>query len=427
MKKEKLASYDLPDAPGVYFFLGSPKRSEGGKRGKEILYIGKATSLQSRVRSYFSADLADKRSPAIAAMVEYATALSFTPTNSVLEALILEAALIKKHQPRYNTDAKDDKSWNYVVITKEAYPRILLKRSREFSSPSLNATSYKLQATFGPFPHGGQLKEALRIIRKIFPYSDNCTPCVALAKQGKHCKPCFNAQLGLCPGVCSGAMGKIAYARRVRDIADFFSGNFKGVKRRLARDMKKVALAEDFEQAEKVRRQIFALEHIRDVALIKTEVGDGKNTKRLARIEAFDTAHTAGKETVGVMAVVEGGETVVEEYRKFIIRSVTNNDVGALTEILERRLAHSEWPLPRLFVVDGGAAQRNAAEALLKKIGISVPVVGVVKDEAHRPREIIGDKSMARTHEKDILLANAEAHRTAITWHRKRLRKRMLY
>ena len=107
MKRGDLARYELPDSPGVYLF----------KKGRKLLYVGKAASLKDRVRSYFSKDLAEARSPAIVGMVETANTLSWQATDSVLEALILEANLIKQHEPPFNTDQKDNKSWNYVVIT----------------------------------------------------------------------------------------------------------------------------------------------------------------------------------------------------------------------------------------------------------------------------------------------------------------------
>lgn len=216
-------------------------------------------------------------------------------------------------------------------------------------------------------------------------------------------------------------MTKEKYAQTIRSIRELFSGNFKGLKRRLAREMKEAVKREDFEEAEKLRRQISALEHVRDVSLIKNEklVSAGGGT----RIEAFDIAHTAGKETVGVMTVLDNGEPYKAAYRKFNVRTATNDDIAALKEVLSRRLNHSEWPLPRVFVVDGGKAQLRAAGIVLKSAGVMIPVVGVVKDEFHRPERVIGDERMIQAHERDILLANNEAHRFAIGFHRARQRK----
>lgn len=411
--------YKLPDEPGVYTF----------RKGRKILYIGKAASLRDRVRSYFSSDLIAGRGSRIVGMVALAKSLSWQKTDSVLEALILEANLIKRHQPPYNVDEKDNKSFNYLIITKEVFPRILLVRGRELFG--LSAKNYQLKTIFGPFPQGGSLKEALKIVRKIFPYRDTCTPC---EEQKKHrgrfsvllerCRSCFNRQIGLCPGVCSGEMNAREYAHVIRNIKDLFSGNFHGLKRRLAREMKAYAADERYEEARIRRRQIHGLEHIRDVSLIKGEsrISSGGSV----RIEAYDTAHTSGAETVAVMTVVSGGEAVKAAYRKFKIRSATNDDVASLKEVLSRRLAHAEWPLPRVFVVDGGKGQMNAAARTLKEAGIGIPLVGVVKNEFHKPEHLIGDSRAIAAYERDILLANNEAHRFAIGWHRKRRGKLMV-
>ncbi len=167
----------MPDTPGVYFFLD---------KRKKVLYIGKATDLKSRVRSYFASDLHKTRGPIITKMVEKAASIDWRETDSVLEALILEANLIKTYKPAANTDLKDDKSWNYVVVTKEDFPRILLVRGKE-----LPFIDFKPLHTFGPFPHGLQLKEALKIIRKIFPYRDTCIPAPQQIAEGRRPKPCF--------------------------------------------------------------------------------------------------------------------------------------------------------------------------------------------------------------------------------------------
>lgn len=261
------------------------------------------------------------------------------------------------------------------------------------------------------------------MVRRIFPFRDKCTPGSG--------KPCFNRQLGLCPGACSGEVERGEYAHTIRNIKELFSGKFRGLKQRLAREMKVAAKEERFEEAEKLRRQISALEHIRDVSLIKDErriaIGGPSTslgTIRQGRIEAFDVAHTAGAETVAVMTVLEHGTPAKDAYRKFKIHGARNDDVAAIKEALSRRLNHPEWPLPRLFVVDGGKAQIRAAEGILKNAGLLIPVVGVVKDEFHRPKDLVGDKRIIEVHERDILLANNEAHRFGIQWHRKRLRLR---
>lgn len=385
----------LPNRPGVYIFRGS-KRT--------ILYIGKATSLKSRVASYFRNDIMSTRGPIIAGMIETIRSIDFIETDSVLEALILESWLIKKHQPQYNSKEKDNKSFNYVVITKEEFPRVITTRARELE---LNASEVKY--AFGPFPQGGVLREALTIVRKIFPFRNTCKP-----KTGKLC---FSAQIGLCPGVCGGIISKTEYAKTIQKIKLFFEGKKKELISKLEREMKVAAKSLKFEQANQIKKTIFALKHIQDVALLKASSKmDGAVDGY--RIEAYDVAHISGTNTVGVMVVIFGNEPQKSSYRKFKIRTSKNDDNASLREMLERRFEHPEWEMPKLIVVDGGKAQVNTAEKLLRGWGIKIPVVGVVKDEHHKPKDILGDEAVIREHERAILLANSEAHRFAIGYHR---------
>ncbi len=449
----------LPDDPGVYFF----KDSLG-----TVLYIGKATSLRDRVRSYFATDVFRTRGRLIVDMVALAAHIDFVETDSVLEALLLEANLIKTHQPKYNTKEKDNKSYNYVVITNEEFPKVQIIRGRNLlHQENLKANSQKLKAVYGPFPHGAQLKEAMKIIRRIFPYSDNkCVPCSeqmnkkptppsaplpgkggenvqldsglglrSLSREGikgwAKCRPCFNRQIGLCPGVCTGEILKEEYAEQIKNLKLFFEAKKKTLLKNLEKQMNEHAQAQEFEKAENIKRRIFALTHIQDIALLKgehkltSESAGGEFTyadrEEVFRIEAYDVAHLAGKSVVGVMVVHEDGEMNKSQYRKFKIKINPGvNDIGALKEILRRRLGHLEWPLPNLIAVDGGQAQINAAEAILKAQKFNIDVVSVVKDERHRPREIMGDSKYVSEHGKSILLANSEAHRFAITYHRKK-------
>lgn len=400
-------STKLPDHPGVYIFRG-PKR--------EILYIGKATSLKTRVASYFRRDLIATRGPILVGMVEAAKTVDFIETDSVLEALILEAHLIKKHQPPFNTKEKDNKSFNYVVITKEEFPRVITMRGRE-----LEMDASQIKYSFGPFPSGSVLKEALNIVRKIFPFRDKCKP-----REGK---PCFNAQIGLCSGVCAGTISKTEYAKNIRRIKLFFEGKKKTLISGLERDMKTAAKHLKFEEASRIKKMIFALNHIHDVALLKenflraSAAGTPHSSAGPFRIEAYDVAHISGTNTVGVMVVLEDNEPKKSEYRKFKIKASTNDDNASLKEMLIRRLTHHEWEMPKLIVVDGGLAQVHTAEKVLGERGIDIPVVGVVKDEHHKPKDfLVGKKSRITPalsiFDRAILLANNEAHRFAIGFHR---------
>jgi excinuclease ABC subunit C len=392
----------LPDSPGVYFF----------KKGKDILYIGKATSLRSRVRSYFNQQVAGSRGPIIVGMVDEATSVAFRQTDSVLEAIILEAELIKKYQPRFNSKEKDNKSFFYVVITEEGYPRVLMVRGRNLQAGD---NDFKIKKLFGPFPSGSELKEAMRVVRKLFPFRDKCIP-----NSGR---PCFNRQIDLCPGVCTGETNRVDYKKQIKKIELFLSGKKKAVVGLLKKEMNGLADKREFERAEVIKRKIFALEHIQDVSLIKRESAIRPSfgaDNKVFRIEAYDVAHQSGTNNVGVMVVLENGEANRGEYRKFKIRGdYPADDLRSLREVLERRLNHPEWRFPDLIVVDGGKLQLAVAEEIMKRDGLNISVVGVVKDEHHRPKNILGDIEIVKKYEREILLANSEAHSYAINYFRK--------
>ncbi|MBI4088546.1 GIY-YIG nuclease family protein [Candidatus Kaiserbacteria bacterium] len=430
MQKSELRKFNLPDVPGVYLF----------KQGRKILYVGKATSLRDRVRSYFDDDLIATRGPRVVDMVTKADRVAFETTPTVLEALVREAALIKKHQPRANVDGKDDKTFLYAAITQEIIPRVLIVRGKDLDFKNkqiLRPASCKLQSIFGPFPSGIQLREGLRLIRRIFPFFDTPKPVGAKNKH-QAAKIEFNTQIKQYPREFSQAN----YRKTIRKVGMFLSGRGKELRRILERDMREAAQKERFEDAAEARRQLFALDHIQDVSLIKDENNQRNfNTavqKWGYRIEAYDTAHLSGTNAIGVMTVMVDGAPVKKEYRTFRIRGSTsspqagskknkklNDDIASLKEILSRRLGHPEWSFPNVIVVDGGRTQRRAAESVLAEAGVEIPVVAVVKDERHRPREVLGARA-AGISEADAVLANAEAHRFSLSRHR-RARDRQLH
>lgn len=397
MQIENLKKLKIPDMPGVYFF----------KKGKTILYIGKATSLRDRIKSYFGKDLVATRGPAILDMVVQSNGIKWQKKDSVLEALIAEANLIKKYQPKYNIKEKDDKSWNYVCITKEKYPKIILKRGKELKKE----VESKSSNIFGPYTNGGQLKEAMRIVRRFFPFMDD--------QSSKKNNLTFYRQIRLVPESSE------EYRGNIKNLKLFFAGKKSKIIRNFKKEMMNYAKNMKFEKAEEIKRKIFALEHIQDISLVKEDVFKNENrSSKIFRVESYDIAHLSGGNMVGVMAVAENGSMQRKEYRKFIIRTQKKaNDTGALEEILSRRFAHSEWGIPNLIVVDGGVAQINVAKRILLKYRLKIPVTGVVKDEHHKAKAIMGHENLIKDHKKIILLANTEAHRFAISFFRNKKRK----
>lgn len=392
MKKSDIDFKKIPDAPGVYFF----------KEGEKILYIGKATSLRDRVRSYFGKDLIKTRGMRLVDMLTLATGVETKKTDSVLEALILESSLIKRHQPKYNAKEKDNKSYNYVVITKEEWPRVFVVRKRE-----ADFKRGEYVKMYGPFVSRKQIEEGLKIIRKIFPF-----------RREKTTHERFYSQLDLLPDQGTSEAHE-RYKANLRHIQLFFAGKKKLITTELEREMKKLAKELKFEEAEIIKRKIFALDHIRDVSLLTYEETEDELKTQDFRIEAYDIAHLSGSNTVGVMTVVEAGEVVKSEYKKFKIKTKTGgDDLKATRELLTRRIKHLEWRSPDLFVVDGGETQRAVfLDTLAQSPYKHIPVVNVVKDKTHTAAKFLGDEKLIKRYKRDILLANSEAHRFAVAYH----------
>ncbi len=399
MQKSELRNYSIPDSPGIYLF----------KKGRKVLYVGKATSLRDRVRSYFDDALISTRGGRIVDMVTNATGISFEITETVLEALVREAVLIKKYMPRANVEGKDDKTFIYVVITDEPWQRVLLIRGKDLDKEHMVVNGINISHVFGPFPSYTQLRAGLRIIRHIFPFYDTKNPIGTVGKQ-QSARIEFNRQIGHYPREIS----RSVYRRSIAHVALFLSGNTSAVRKVITKEMMSAARQQHFEEALELKRQLFSLSHIQDVSLL---VRDENEAGSSVRIEAYDTAHLSGTNAIGVMVVLDGGIFDKKSYRTFRIRGSGNDDIASLREILSRRLEHSEWSLPRVFVVDGGATHKKTAEKVLLDAGISIPVLAVVKDQRHRPREVIGVRKNSIS-EVDAVRANSEAHRFAIARHR---------
>jgi excinuclease ABC subunit C len=441
----------LPNNPGVYFFYGS--------KGA-LLYIGKATNLRSRVSSYFRGE--HNRGQWISKMISLVEDISVQETDSVLEALILESNLIKKHQPKYNTDEKDDKSFAYFVITKEEYPRVLIVRKTDLDKADANLrmysnqriktkkiqnTKYDIQYThvFGPYTSKYQMQVALKIIRRIFPFH---------ALKQKSEKGCLDFQLGMCPGPYDGAITKEDYKKNIRGIRMILEGKKKSLVKTLEKEMQAAAKAQDFEKAAELRNRIFALQHIRDIALMTREFGDkssviGNQSSNAMRVEAYDISNIGGQNSVGSMVVFKNGKPNKSQYRKFKIKTIVgSDDVGSMREVLLRRFKN-DWPMPELVLLDGGAGHLNMAEKLLhEELGLAVNIVAVAKGPTrkkldirismHNTRYKIQDTSVKDSENNNndtneilqnellIKLIMDEAHRFAITFHRKLRRKNAL-
>ncbi len=268
----------LPDAPGVYIFLG-----EGG----EVLYVGKASSLRNRVRSYFQPSGA---SPKAREIVREAVGLDYIVTRNEAEALILEDALIKKHRPRFNTRLRDDKRYPYVKLTAERFPRLVFVRR-----PGNDGARY-----FGPFTSAKSLRRLLSIAQKIFPLRT----CNLDLDKGKTYRPCLYYHLGKCPGPCTGEVSPEEYRHNVEGVAAILSGKTDELIAHLRQRMEAAAREERFEEAAKLRDYLRALERLREKqAVALPEPVD---------LDAVGIA-TADGRGYGLVLLVRGGRLIGRE------------------------------------------------------------------------------------------------------------------
>ena len=362
----------ISSSAGIYVF----------RRGASPLYIGKAANLKSRLGSYFSK--AEERTSKVEKMLQEATRVETIETTSEIEALIKEAELIKKHRPKYNLLMRDDKSYFYVGITKEPYPRIFIGHQ-----PGRNqrAKIKEQRAKYiGPFTSGSTLRATLKFLRRIFPF---CT-CIR-----PHKRSCLNAEIGRCAGHCctiqiqkskiKNQKYRSEYRKNIQRIVAVLSGDRTRLTGRLKREMKEAVRRERYEEAGRLRDAIFGLEDVfahrqvlhapearfpwpivlgRLQSLLKTE-------RDIHRIEGYDISNISGTGSTGSMVVFTNSLPDKNQYRKFRIRTVSGiSDTDMHREVLRRRFDHPEWAYPDLIVIDGGKGQLNAALSVLRQFKI---------------------------------------------------------
>lgn len=398
MNKTKLKSLNLPKEPGVYRFIGVDD---------SILYIGRATSLNDRVKSYFSSDLIKTRGLLLVDMVQKAVTVEYSVTPSVFDAILLESELIHRLKPYYNTKEKDDKSGACIVITKEDLPKVFVERMRTILA---HKDDYKNSKIFGPYQSSKIAYDILRFIRKAIPFFDK--------KSNTQLQKRFYDQLGLTPNVQNSALFAV-YKKNISKIINILQGKRTAVVKDFEKLMKAAAVKKDYESAGRYRDAIKYLSIIPDVKFIT----DTASTIAYERIEAYDTSHFGGKNHIGVMTVLENGEPAKNQYRAFNIKTaLPGDDIAATCEVLKRRFTHIEWQFPNVVVIDGGQVHLDHAR---KCVPNHIPVISVVKDDKHKAKDILGitDTKLQKNH---IILANSEAHRFSIKLMTVKSRKALL-
>jgi excinuclease ABC subunit C len=280
----------LPRKPGVYLM-----RDTGGA----VIYVGKAIDLRSRVRSYFQTSAWEN--PKVRAIVSEIADLDFIVTDSELEALILEANLIKQHRPRYNVRFKDDKRYPYIKLTwADPFPRVLVTRRME-----RDGSRY-----FGPFTSASAVHQTLDLLRKSFPYL-TCNREIT----GHDERPCLYYDIKLCLGPCIGAVTQGAYRAMIRGLARFLEGRSEEVIADMEARMKAAADEWDFEQAAALRDQLQAVRRIVERQKIVSSIGADQDVIAFAREE--------GDACVQVF-FIRGGKLLGREY--FLLEGTQDED-----------------------------------------------------------------------------------------------------
>lgn len=405
------------------------------------MYVGKATSLKNRVKSYFLSSSASSvlrrgKGRPVEEMISEITSLEVKQADSALEAAILESIIIKKYQPRYNVLGKDDKSWNFLVITNEEFPKLQAIRQHEYESLKHENTR-TLKHVFGPFP-GLNTKATITLLRKMFLFS-TCAP--------NKCRPCLYREIGQCLGVCTGEISAKEYSARViKPLVLFLSGKKKQVIQFFERQMQVASKKENYETAVRLRDQIAQLKRIHDMSILNDSFFKDPNLilegPTQVRIEGYDISNLGATEKVGSMVVFKSSGPVKSDYRKFIVKTVPGqSDVDSLKEVLSRRLSHAEWPFPTIFLIDGGKLQVSAASEVLKRRGVNIPIIGIAKGRKRKRNDLLPEVRHVRfgalgsafttkdilfrwltVHTTLLISVRDEAHRFAIAFHRSRLR-----
>lgn len=412
--KQKLSK--LPVAPGVYFH----KNAEG-----EIIYVGKAAVLKNRVKQYFQKT---KKDPKTKALVAEISDTDWIIVDTEMDALFLEAEMIKRYMPKWNILLRDDKAVSYVRINmKDEVPYVSFTRN-----PIDDKAVY-----IGPFYGKTAVEKALRVLRRIFPYYTR-------PYSGKKT---LDTDLGLTPGIEIGKVSPKDYKKDLKKLIRYLEGDRKKLMKDLEITMKKEAEAGNYELAAEARNQLFGLNELRKKIVFSDkeflDISSDQALKQLQdllklpnpprRIEGYDISHQSGANTVGSMVVFINGASARSDYRKFKIRTSTSDDLKSMREVISRRLKHKEWDFPDLIILDGGITQVNAVLPLVEPYNI--PVIGRDKSGDHSKSAGVklitpGNKLVVLPTGSHIarLIARVdeESHRFAITYHSLLKRKNML-
>ncbi len=365
----------FPGRPGVYLM-----HDEEGT----VLYVGKAKSLKKRVASYFRTNYA---SPRLRKLAESVRDISIIRTESEMEALIVEARLIKKYQPKFNVELKMGERYPYVKITREPFPRIVITRHREEDGAQY----------VGPFTRVGEVRALLHLVERFFPLRS----CAGKITPSRENRPCMKYHVGKCLAPCAEHISSQEYNHMLAHVVLLLHGQTRELVEKLRGQMEAAAKRLNFEEAGELRdtiRAIWRYTRHRSLGVLGEDLREEMWETLLElqevlelptlpwRIDGFDISHGGGTHTVGVAVVFEQGIPNPSLYRRFTLRSVEGvDDFRSLQETVERRYAKvlgGEEPLPQLVLVDGGPVQLAFVREVLDALGLtSLRAVSLAKRE----------------------------------------------
>ncbi|MEZ5944685.1 MAG: excinuclease ABC subunit UvrC [Planctomycetaceae bacterium] len=418
--KDKVKTF--PTGPGVYLMKDEQAR---------VIYVGKAVNLRSRAGSYFTSAAATERRTA--ELVTEIADLDFIETDSEVDALLLEARLIKDIQPRFNSDLKDDKTFPYLQITtNEDFPRVEFTRKPASKGVKL----------YGPFTSAKQLRGTITVLQRVFKFRNCSLDIDENDERWRWFRPCLLASINQCTAPCNLRITKEEYREDIRRLKMFLEGKKTKLLEDLRAQMLEASKELKFEKAGRIRDQIKALEslnlrgnledHVQPEAFYVDPKRGLKGLKKILGlpdlprvIEGVDIAHLQGGETVASLVQFIDGMPFKHGYKRYKIRTVEGiDDFASMREVVSRRfrsLRNNDERYPDLLLVDGGKGQLNAVMSALAAIEVEAPcVISLAKqqEEVFVPGESESRKLSRHSFALRLLQSvRDEAHRFAQAYH----------
>ncbi|HLN28028.1 MAG TPA: excinuclease ABC subunit UvrC [Gemmataceae bacterium] len=379
----------FPPTPGVYLMKDGQGR---------VLYVGKAKNLRNRSSHYFSKPAAED--PRTADLVKLIADIDFIAADTEVDALLLEARLVKDIQPRFNIDLKDDKSFPYLQIRiREDFPRVEFTRTPRRRGVKL----------YGPFTSAKGLRAALQVLQRIFKFRTCSLDIDAEDSRWRWFRPCILHSINQCTAPCNFRVSKEEYRRQIRALRLVLEGKKHKLLRELEREMQEASAALQFERAARLRDEISALKKLElrgdvdrnvqpEVFQIEPRKGMVGLRKTLGlsatprTIEGMDIAHLGGNETVASLVTFIDGLPFKSGYRRYRIKSVEGvDDFASIREVVTRRYRRKsgdEQVFPDILLIDGGKGQLHAALEAFALLQIEPPcLLSLAKreEEVYRP------------------------------------------